>query len=134
MSKEIEFTPEQLAIQKEAVYLDQLEKEVEVKRLELKEKFKREVYSYIVKIKDGDYAISFIQEPQRLTKMRAMDSMNTNGSISSVGDMVLQSSLIKEESDRRVLDLNPEYDSLYLTMINACSELISMYSTVLKKK
>lgn len=111
-----------------------LEAEVEAKRLELQVKLKKQVYSYMIQVDDDDWAIAYIQEPHRLTKMRVLDMLAMQQGMSEAGQILLESSLIQEESDKRILNENPENDALFLTMITNCIELIKVYSDVLKKK
>lgn len=114
--------------------LEELEVTVEEKRLELKEKLKRNVYSYVIKISDEDYAVAYVKEPERLVKMRVLDMLATQQGMSAAGDMLLSTSLIPEESDKRILSTSSEYDTLYLTMVTNCIELIQVYADVIKKK
>lgn len=111
-----------------------LEAEVEAKRVELQAKLKKQVYSYMISVGENDWAIAYIQEPHRLTKMRVLDMLAMQQGMSEAGQILLESSLIQEESDKRILNENPENDALFLTMITNCIELIKVYSEVLKKK
>jgi len=120
--------------QTEEFNLEALEAKVEEKRLELKEKLKRNVYSYIVKVDENDYAVGYVKEPERLVKMRVLDMLAMQNGVSAAGDMLLSTSLLVEESDRRILSTDSQFDTLYLTMITNCIELIQVYADVIKKK
>jgi len=48
------------------------------------------------------------------------------------GDMILNSCLLPE-SDSRILNDDPKYDTLYMTMIGKARELVTYYSIVVKK-
>jgi len=131
MKKEIENTE---LIPVEMKKMEVVQEQVENKRLELQEKLKRPVYSYIVDMEDDDYAICFIQEPQRLTKMRIIDMLAQSQGVTAAGQTLFESSVIREESDQRIFSQDCKYDALYLTIITNCVDLISVYSDVLKKK
>lgn len=114
--------------------LEQLEISVEETRKQLEEKLRVKVYSYIITVKEDDYAIIYLKEPPRLTKMRVMDLLATGQGISSAGDLLLTTSLIPEVSDPRIQSSAPEWDALYLTTITNIIEMIQVYSDILKKK
>jgi hypothetical protein len=72
------------------------------------------VHAFAVSVGDGDVVIGYIQEPQRLTKMRAWDVMQR--SLSEAGDILLRSCLL------------PESDG-----ISHAQSLLTMYVDVVKK-
>jgi hypothetical protein len=88
------------------------------------------VHAFAVSVADGDVAIGYIQEPHRITKMRAWDLMQR--SLSEAGEILLRSCLLPE-SDGRILDDKPENDALYMTFIAHAQSLLTMYVDVVKK-
>jgi hypothetical protein len=76
--------------------------------------------------------IGFIKEPSRMVKLAVLDK-SVMGGFSAAAE-VLDSILIKEESDPRIYSENPEHDSIYLGAVSACYELITLNRNLLKKK
>ncbi len=79
-----------------------------------------------------DFIIGFIKDPERLDKMRSFDLYEQ--SRSQAGDHLLRTSLIQEESDKRILDERPENDPIYMGAINFAIDTVSMFSNQFKKK
>jgi hypothetical protein len=57
----------------------------------------------------SEFVIGYIKEPTRLSKMRAIDKVNT-GQASFAYQELLESCLIKEESDALILSEKAEND------------------------
>lgn len=115
--------------------MEKVQEQVEEKRIQLQTDLKRQVYSYIIDMdEEDDYAVCFIQEPQRLTKMRIIDMLAQQQGVTAAGQMLFESSVIREESDKRIFSQDSKYDALYLTIITNCVDLITVYSDVIKKK
>jgi hypothetical protein len=87
------------------------------------------VYPLSFKDKEGNQIIGFIREPNRATKMVALDKMFMQ-SPTLAGETVLDTSLIKEHSDPRIT----EDDSCFLGAVTFCIGLIEAYQNEVKKK
>lgn len=72
----------------------------EAKAKQLSEKYSVKVHALMVYDKEGKPVIGFLKEPNRPTKMMALDKTLT--SPSSAGSTLLEACLIKEESDPRI--------------------------------
>jgi len=97
-------------------------------------KAKNEAYckvtAFIVDMGQDNVAIGYFQEPNRLTKMRAMDLLTR--SESEAGDLLLTACLLPD-SDTRIMNPSPENDVLYMTFLGKAQELVTWYATVIKK-
>lgn len=109
--------------------MSELELNVEAKRVELQDKFKCNVHSFIIKVGEKDNAVAYIREPVRLTKLRVMDLVTGSGGVATASDLLISSCLIEEESDKRIAT----DDKIYMTLIVNCMDLIQYYSNVQKK-
>ena len=76
------------------------------------------------------FSVAYLKDPQRIVKMKAVDALDQSGTMA--GDMILNSCLLPE-SDPRILNDDPKYDTLYMTMIGKARELVTYYSIVVKK-
>ena len=121
-------------IEKEEIVIkvnyEELEKQVETKRLELKHKLKCDVHSFIIKIKEDDYAVVFLREPLRLVKIKCIDILLSQKTPATAADILIGSCLISEASDER---LHTD-DAIYMSLIMNAMDLVEYYSEVVKKK
>lgn len=111
--------------------LEGLKTEIDTKKLELEQKNKCEIKVFAFATKD-DCVIGYLKDPDRLTKMRAIDMYEQ--SRTQAGDIILRSGLIQEESDSRILEEKKENDPFYLGAIDFAVKSVGMYLDVLKKK
>lgn len=79
-----------------------------------------------------DFIVGYIKDPSRLDKMRSFDMYDQ--SRSQAGDILLRTSLIHEESDKRILEERPENDAIYLGAINFAVNMVSLFANQFKKK
>lgn len=119
------------------VYKIELEKvnaQAEEKAKELTARFGRKVTPFVFVNPDDlkDFVIGFIKDPERLDKMRAFDLYEQSRSQS--GDHLLRTSLIHEESDKRILDERPENDPIYMGAVNFAIDTVSLFANQFKKK
>ncbi len=82
--------------------------------------------------KDGDEAVMFLKEPNREAKRAIMDKMMT--SPTAAGQLYLEATLIKDQSDPRISSSSPEHDAIVLGAEVACIPLIEIYQAEIKKK
>jgi hypothetical protein len=119
-------------MEKELTKLEQVEKQVEETKKVLTEKYKSKITTYIIKVDDSeivdDYAIFYLKEAERITKLRILDTISSGG-ITTAGDLLVTTCLL-EESDKRI-NTN---DSLYLTLVMNVLDTIKIYDQVIKKK
>ncbi len=118
----------------QAEQLEQLysiDSEITAKAAELSEKFKCNVKPFAF-IHNEENVIGYLKEPDRLTKMRAIDMCEQ--SRTQAGALILVTCLIQEESDKRILEEKPENDKIYLGAIDFAVGQVTMYNELLKKK
>jgi len=114
-----------------AIYED-VKKEAEEKAVKLSEQLGSKVTAHIITTEKGEHIVGFFKEPNRMTKMYALDMASQ--SLSQANDMLLNACLIKEESDHRILEDKPENDAIYLSFNMYASTLVQLYNLNLEKK
>lgn len=83
--------------------------------------------------KDGDnQVIGFIKEPPRHVKLRVMDKGLTSP-VTAAAE-VLDAYLLRDESDNRIWEENPDNDNFYLGATMEAYNMISMAVNQFKKK
>lgn len=107
---------------------------IEAKRLELEAKHGKKVYPLDLKDGKGDQAIGFCLEAERITKMRVLDVAAMKESPTEAGALLLNATLIKEESDPRILSDSPEHDEIHIGAVMACMERVGFWQNQFKKK
>lgn len=107
----------------------ELEKGFEAKAEEMSLTLKTKITANWVKHND-EYVVGYMQEPDRFTKMQAMDMMVK--SLTQASDIVLRASLIHKESDSRILDEAAD-DKIYLGFIMKAQESVQFYGVQSKK-
>ena len=112
--------------------LELRKKEIEDKRLELKTIHGVEVHAIFFNTKEDGEVVGYLKEPDRISKMRALD-MFTMGQFALSASTLLETCLIKEESDTRILSELPEHDSIYLGFLMEAQALVKYYSSQTKK-
>lgn len=117
-------------------YLAEREEHMETRRKALEDALvaKGEPYnkvtSYMVRVGELDVAIGYFVEPNRYTKMKAMDLIAQ--SLSEAGDMIMAVCLLPE-SDPRITDGLPQNDTLYMTFLEFAYGMVKTYIGVVKK-
>lgn len=81
---------------------------------------------------DGEPVVGFLKEPNRMVKMACMDKYN-HGFYTACGQVV-ETLLIKEHSDERILSEKPEHDNYFMGAVNVVSELITFAANQVDKK
>lgn len=126
---------EQLTEEQKAAAAEQFEKDVQAKAEALSASRGKRVHAIIVSIPDSDDKIvGYLDEPSRQAKMASFDELATSGSVMSAGEMILKSSIIKEESDPRIYSDASENDAIYLGACLKCNSLAKAYAAEIKKK
>lgn len=130
MEKEV--TQEELEAYKKE--LEIVNAQAESKAKELTARIGREVNPFVFVNPDNlkDFIIGFIKDPERIDKMRAMDLYEH--SKSQAGEHLLRTSLIQEESDKRILDERPENDPIYMGALTFANDSVSLFANQFKKK
>lgn len=95
----------------EQITLEQIQEMAEKKAAELSGKLNVKVTELIFE-QDNEFIVGYLKQPNRLTVRAAYDRMEKYGKMDA-GDILLEACLIRDESDRRILDPNPKYDSIY---------------------
>jgi hypothetical protein len=108
--------------------------EIENTRLELESKLSRKVHSFCFQVGKDDYAKLFIKEPDFSIKKLALDI--SLRSIMDAAQLILESSIIKEESDERIYaeDAEERYPDLRLGAIMDAQSIVSYLQDISKKK
>lgn len=107
------------------------QKQADEKAVELSAKFKLEVTPFVFYTKEG-FVFGYIKNPDRMNKMKAIDLYEQ--SRTQAGHLILQTSLIHEESDKRILEESPENDAIYLGAIDFAIKVVQVCAELLKKK
>ena len=98
---------------------------------ELSIKYKKEITPFVFIINE-EPIVGYMQEPDRLSKMRAIDMYEA--SRTQAGDIILRTGLLQDESDKRILNEATENDSIYLGAIDFATKFVKIASEQLKKK
>lgn len=108
--------------------------EVEAKAGQLAEKLQRKVYPILLNISETDQVVGFVQEPSRQAKIVAIGALMKDQNPVDYGMPILESSLIKEESDPRLYSTNPEHDNIVISAAIICAPIVQLYASEIKKK
>ena len=111
--------------------IEQINDTVTSKAAELSTKLNLPVIGLCFKHVD-QWIVGYVKKPNRMTVRQAIDRMEKFGKLDA-GDLILQTCLIREESDSRIVDMNPEYDGINN---GACLEVLSLVEislSVIKK-
>lgn len=111
--------------------LKEITPEIEAKAQELTVKHRVEVYPFAFIVND-EVVVGYMKDASRLDKMKAIDTYEY--SRTQAGDILLRTSLIQEESDKRILEERPENDAIYLASIEFAVKTVKLYNEQLKKK
>ncbi|RYD57018.1 MAG: hypothetical protein EOP56_09430 [Sphingobacteriales bacterium] len=107
--------------------------QIEAKAKELSEKHACKVHGFeFINPENGDQVIGYIKEPNRLLKLYALDKGALQ--LYSVGVQLIDSCLIKDESDPRIYSESQEHDTYYFGAIDFANGLIALSRDQLKKK
>lgn len=105
------------------------------KAAEIEKKLNKKVYPLVCfRPATKEVFIGYIQEPTRAAKMEAFDIMSAKESLTGAGEIILATSLIKEESHEAFYSLDSKFDDVYMS---ACIDSISHVQVLinaLKKK
>ena len=108
--------------------------EIELKAEELAKKYKvPQVHIFIGEDEKGEQIVGYMKEPSYIQKLVALDKMATTGPFMA-GDELREAITLREESDPRTFDPNPECDKYRLGMTSACITILEVYQNSYKKK
>ncbi|KAA2242802.1 hypothetical protein F0L74_09750 [Chitinophaga agrisoli] len=80
----------------------------------------------------GEQIVGYMKEPPRIVKLRVLDKSIT-GPMTAASEC-LESVLIKEASDPRILSESPENDKVFLGACVAATKIIELSTNQFKKK
>lgn len=93
------------------------------------------VHSFCFEENDEDgQVIGFLKEPTLQVKLRALDNIDRGEKIFATGSTLLDSLLIAEHTDPRILSGKSEYDQYYLGATTIAIGLCKVARNVIKKK
>ncbi len=105
------------------------------KKAEIEKKLNQTVLAWIIPVSETDNAFLFMRRPNALIKRRAIDKMAATQEIAQTGKYLIDSCMLKEESDKRFQDENnPDNADLINTACISVMDEIRFYSGVIKKK
>ena len=108
--------------------------EVEIKRAELEKREGKKVHAFYFDTPDFGQVVGFIKEPALFVKMQSVD-MAQRGSKTSAAQIILDVCLMKEESDPRIYNDDPQgkYDDIKMGANFAAQGIITYCVDLLKK-
>lgn len=98
---------------------------------ELEKKYNKKVYPITVDL-PNEVVVGFISEPTLPNKMTAINYL-AQQQIDKAGQVILSTSLIKEESDVR-LCMNGGDDDVFISACLVANSLLNVYAVEIKKK
>lgn len=109
--------------------------EAEKKAESLSKKYQKNVYPIVfVRPVENKVFTGFILEPTRAAKMEAFDIMSSKESLTLAGEVIVSTSLIKEESDPAFYSEDSKFDDVYMSACVDSLGHVSALMNVLKKK
>lgn len=118
---------------KEEVIVKEKKSEAQNKADKLSEKLGVTVHPIIFQEdKDSPLIVGYIKEPSRMVKLAVLDK-SVMGGFSAAAEM-LETVLLKEESDPRIYSERSEDDKIYLGTVMAAYDLVKFSVNTLKKK
>lgn len=115
------------------IVIDDIKKEAAEKAEAIEKKIGKKVYP-LVFLRGEEVFVGFISEPTRAAKMEAFDIMSSKESLSMAGEVILNTSLIKEESHEAFHSTDSKYDDVYLGGCVDSLGHVSVLINSLKKK
>lgn len=108
--------------------------QIEEKRTELEKKHGKKVYAFSFDIEENGIgqSVGYFLEPERLTKSKCLDLCMV-GQFNHASEILLTTSIIKEDSDPRILSEDQKYDALYFGYIMKLQEMVKFYTNGVKK-
>lgn len=106
--------------------------EIILKADELSQRENCKVHPLVFITESDEKIVGYIKEPPRVVKLRVMDK----GLISpaTAASEVVESFLLKQDSDSRIWDEKPENDRYYLGAVMEAYNMINMAVNQIKKK
>lgn len=117
------------------IVIDDIKNEATLKAAEISKKIGKTVYPLVfLRPATQEVFVGFIQEPSRAAKMEAFDIMSSKESLSMAGEVILSTSILKEESHEAFYSSESKYDDVYLGGCVDSLGHISVLINSLKKK
>lgn len=107
--------------------------QIEAKAAELTEKFKCKVTPIVITADDGSQVVGYFQEPQYDVLMYATDAF-IEKQMSKAAEATINDTLIKDESDPRIMSNERQHARIKASFTNACMKLVVPYVDEYKKK
>lgn len=113
--------------------LEDAQSKAEEKAKELSIKYQTKVNPIVFKVdaESDDIVIGYLKEPQRFVKLRMMDKGMT--SPITAASEVMETCLIKEESDPRIMSEAQENDVFYIGATKVVYDLVQVAINLVKK-
>lgn len=86
----------------------------------------------LVFVVDEDQIVGYMKEPPRIVKLRVLDKSLVSPMTAAAE--CLESILIEDESDHRILSEKPEHDKIYLGACIEATKIIEYSANQFKKK
>jgi hypothetical protein len=90
------------------------------------------IHPIVCREPSGIIAIGYLKEPNLQAKMAMLDMALQQPF--SCAEQLYDTYIIKDESDARMYDKQPENDAFYLTGLDVTGKMVQMYSNAFKKK
>lgn len=108
--------------------------EIELKAEELAKKYGvPRVHIFTGEDEKGELIVGYMKEPTYIQKLVSLDKMATTGPFMA-GNELREAITLKEDSDPRTYDTNPDCDKYRLGMTSACIAILEVYQNSYKKK
>lgn len=106
--------------------------QIKEKSVELQKTYGCNIYPIVFMLNEADQVIGFMKEPPRIVKLRVLDKSLT--SPMTAASECLESVLIENESDPRILSEKAEHDKIYLGACVEATKIIEFCANQFKKK
>ena len=106
--------------------------EISQKEAELTAKYQRTVTAHIFSVPNGEDAVLFLRNPDKATKMYALDK--SMDSFSHAAQFLFEASVVREESDARFFTDKEQDEDLQMGALMKCQELVKFAIADTKKK
>ena len=111
--------------------LKELKEEAQLKALEIAKRINKKVHPLFVTT-ESELVVGFVKEPTLATKMLCINYL-AQKQIDMLGDSILMTSLIQEESDPRLIKDGNQDDDIYISACLACVSMVKVYDSEVKK-
>lgn len=106
--------------------------QIQAKAVELESKYGCKIHPIVFMTENEEQVIGYMKEPPRMVKLRVLDKSLTSPMTAAAE--CLESVLLRDESDPRILSEMPEHDKIYLGACMEASNIIQFSANQFKKK